>query len=173
MYIRDKYAKQLTIIATDARNDKIWVKLDKAVGLGEDLYLCLLFLPPEKTAASKPSQAKIRKTYKTFSEEIIMDQEKGYVLLAGDLNARTGLLQEASSNRSGIPDHIQPGTEILPPRASEDAKGGHNFSGRALMELCDTTDLAIVNGRTLGDANDSYTHHSATTEKDNLGVIAW
>jgi hypothetical protein len=57
----------------------------------------------------------------------------------------------------------------LPPRASEYAKGGQNFSGRALMELCDTADLAIVNGRTLGDANGSYTHHSATTGKDNLG----
>jgi hypothetical protein len=58
----------------------------------------------------------------------------------------------------------------LPPRASKDAKGGQNFSGRALMEFCDTADLAIVNGRTLGDANGSYTHHSATTGKDNLGV---
>jgi hypothetical protein len=105
MYMKDKYAKQMTIIATDARNDKIWVKLDKAVGLGEDLYLCLLYLPPEKTAASKPSLAKIRKTYKILNEEILRDQKKGYVLLAGDLNARTGLLQEASSNGSGIPDH--------------------------------------------------------------------
>jgi hypothetical protein len=97
MYIKDKYAKQMRLIATDARNDKIWVKLDKAVGLGEDLYLCLLYVPPKKRAASKPSQAKIRKTYETLTEEILREQEKGYVLLAGDFNARTGLLQEASS----------------------------------------------------------------------------
>jgi exonuclease III len=77
MYIKDKYAKQMTLIATDARNDKIWVKLDKAVSLGEDLYLCLLYLPPEKTAASKPFQAKIGKTYETLTEEILREQEKG------------------------------------------------------------------------------------------------
>jgi hypothetical protein len=64
MYIKDKYAKQMTLTATDARNDKIWVKLDKAVGLGEDLFICLLYLPPEKTAASKPSHAKIGKHMK-------------------------------------------------------------------------------------------------------------
>jgi hypothetical protein len=58
MNIKVKYAKQMTLIATDARNDEIWVKLDKAVGLGEDLYLSSLYLPPKKTAASKPSQAK-------------------------------------------------------------------------------------------------------------------
>jgi hypothetical protein len=91
------------------------------------------------------------------------------VLLAGNLNTRTGLLQEASSNTSGMPDHIQTGTEFLPPSSSEDTNGGQNFFSRALMELCDTADLAIINGRTLGDANGSYTHHSATTGKDNLG----
>jgi hypothetical protein len=37
------------------------------------------------------------------------------------------------------------------------------------MELCDKADLDIVDGRTLGDANGSYTHHSATTGKYNLG----
>jgi hypothetical protein len=86
------------------------------------------------------------------------------VLLAGNLNTRTGLLQEASSNTSGMPDHIQTGTEFLPPSSSEDTNGGQNFFSRALMELCDTADLAIINGRTLGDANGSYTHHSATTD---------
>jgi hypothetical protein len=37
MYIKDKYAKQMTLVATDARNDRVWVNLYKAVDLGEDL----------------------------------------------------------------------------------------------------------------------------------------
>jgi hypothetical protein len=51
-------------------------------------------------------------------------------------------------------------------------KADKTFPAEALMEVCDTADLAIVNvvnGSTLGDANGSCTHHSATTENGNLG----
>jgi hypothetical protein len=93
----------------------------------------------------------------------------GSVLLAGDLNARTGELQEAASLSSGTPQHIQPETEFLPARASMDARKRDKLSGRALVELCDKTDLVIVNGRTKGDSEGSYTHQSNTRGREDLG----
>jgi exonuclease III len=166
MYIKEKYAKYMTLVSTDASKDKMWAKLDKAAGLGADLHICLLYLPPE---SSKPSRAKIAKVYETLTEEISLSKEKGFVLIAGDLNARTGLLQEAASMKGGIPDHLQPDIEFLPPRTSEDAAGGTNFSGRSLIEMCDKADLAIVNGRIPGDLKGAYTHQSYHRGKDKTG----
>jgi hypothetical protein len=91
-----------------------------------------VILPPISATRENNSiltfPAKHWKIYQTSSEVITRDQEKGYVLLAGNLNARTSLLQEASSNRSGIPGHTQRGTELLSPRASEHAESGQNLS---------------------------------------------
>ncbi len=167
VFIKQIYSTHMTLISEEATNDKIWVKLDKSIGLSEDLRLCLLYLPPENPP--QQSRANIVKIYNTITEEVIQAREMGFVLLAGDLNARTGELQEAASLSSGVPQHIQPETEFLPARASMDARKRDNLSGRALIELCDKADLAIVNGRIKGDSEGSYTHQSNTRGRDELG----
>jgi exonuclease III len=166
IYIRQHIAKHMTVISSEAKDDKIWFKLHKSIGLSEDLSICLLYLPPE---SKHHSRSNIAKTYCTLSGEVMQAREAGSVILAGDLNARTGELQEAASLMSGVPMHIQPVTEFLPPRASLDSKSCPNSSGRSLIELCDTTDLVIVNGRTNKDSTGSYTHQSATRGNDGLG----
>jgi hypothetical protein len=75
MYIKEKYAKYMTLVSTDASKDKMWAKLDKAAGLGADLHICLLYLPPE---SSKPSRAKIAKVYETLTEEIYRFYHEGF-----------------------------------------------------------------------------------------------
>jgi len=147
-FIKQNYSKHMTLISEAATNDKIWVKLDKSRGLSEDLRLCLLYLPPENPP--QQSRANIAKIYNTITEEIIQAWEMGFVSLAGDLNARTGELQEAASLSSGVPQHIQPETELLPARAGMDARKRDILSGRALIELSDKADLAIGNGRIRG-----------------------
>ena len=54
---------------------------------------------------------KLRNIYDTFKEEVLQASDAGSVPLAGDLNARTGELQEAATRSSGVPDHIQPETD--------------------------------------------------------------
>jgi hypothetical protein len=167
VFFKREYSKHMTPISAEVADEKLWVKLDKSVGLSEDLRLCLWYLPPENPP--QHTRANIVKTYDTLTEEIIKAREMGSVLLAGDLNARTGELQEAASLSSGLPQHIQPETEFLPARASVDARKRDDLSGRALIELCDRTDLVIVNGETEGDFESSYTHQSNTRGREDLG----
>jgi len=102
----------MTVVSSDTKDDKIWFKLHKSIGLSEDLSICLLYLPPE---SKHHSRANIANTYSTLSEEVLQARESGSVILAGDLNARTGELQEAASLMSGVPMHIQPVTELFYP----------------------------------------------------------
>jgi len=97
----------------------------------------------------------------------------GFVLLAGDLNARTGALQEAASLSSGVPEHIQPASEFSPLRASVDAGRRHNFSGTATLSSVMEMDHVIVNDRSKGDSRGSYTHHSNNRGRNKLGGSAW
>jgi hypothetical protein len=47
VFFKQEYSKHMTLISAEAADDKLWVKLDKSIGLSEDLRLCLLYLPPE------------------------------------------------------------------------------------------------------------------------------
>jgi hypothetical protein len=93
----------MTVISSEAKDDKIWFKLHNLRGLSEDLSICLLYLPPE---SKHHSRSNIAKAYCTLSGEVLQARESGSVILAGDLNARTGELQEAASLMSGVPMHI-------------------------------------------------------------------
>jgi exonuclease III len=166
VYVRHYLAKQMNVVSTVAKDDKIWVKLHKSVGLSEDLSICLIYLPPE---SDQHSRAHITKIYTSLTEEIRLARRSGSVLLAGDLNARTGALQEAAVLVDGLPSHIQPETEFLLRRASMDVLKRPNSSGKSLIELCDATDMIIANGRTTKDSIGSYTHQSKTTGNDGLG----
>jgi hypothetical protein len=84
VFFKQEYSKHMTLISAEAADDKLWVKLDKSIGLSEDLCLCLLYLPPENPP--QHTRANIVKIYDTLTEEIIQAREMGSVLLAGDQN---------------------------------------------------------------------------------------
>ena len=78
----------------------------------------------------------------------------------GDLNARTGLLQEKyyydfeenHANCNNIEGHNRP---ALPIRNNKDKKVLDH--GNILMEIINSTQLTIVNGRTVGDLEGKFT----------------
>jgi hypothetical protein len=61
---KQEYSKHMTLISAEAADDKLWVKLDKSIGLSEDLRLCLLYLPPENPP--QHTRANIVRTYNTL-----------------------------------------------------------------------------------------------------------
>jgi len=70
-----------------ASNDYIWIQLSKSFfGLNSDIYICFIYDPPEGTSFTKKLNYNI---LELVENDVIKYSEKGHIILAGDLNART------------------------------------------------------------------------------------
>ena len=66
----------------------IWLKLCKSFfGLKDDIYICFIYNPPEYSSYSRKLQDDILELIK---KDIYKYSNDGKIILAGDLNARTG-----------------------------------------------------------------------------------
>ena len=80
------------------------------------------------------------------------------MMLIGDFNARTGLLNdlEHGGNRYTNTEYIN--SQISRTRRNFDSL--INFSGQKLIELCKSNNLYILNGRKEGDALGRFTYYN-------------
>ena len=128
------------------------------------LYLGLVYIPPKGSVFQK--QCDSLPAYDILQRDIVdVCANEGLILLAGEFNARTGCLIEESVlqdfsavvHPSLLPD--QNNLSPLPPRKSADE---HTCAfGKLLLNLCETSDLRILNGRTAGDETGMSTCHIA------------
>ena len=87
------------------------------------------------------------------------------VLLAGDLNAHTGIMLDfvPRGEHADIPNDILPNNEHLlaaaPARALHDRDAPNAF-GKQLIAVCQDASLLILNGRVDGDASGQLTCHT-------------
>ena len=85
----------------------------------------------------------------------------GLVLLTGDFNARTGEAADtldADSAGDLLDNTLQPAVSTpLPLRKSADTKVCP--FGKSLLNICQSSDMVIVNGRAKGDEMGAYTCH--------------
>ena len=104
-----------------------------------------------------------------------MYSEQGYCMICGDMNSRSGCLQDYidyddnGDINSVLYDRTCEPTRIQP-RVSEDKIV--NEYGKRLIDLCIGNDLIIVNGRTEGDPTGSLTmyNHNITGCLVRLGI---
>ena len=111
-------------------------------GEDKDVYIATCYLNPSKSAAA---DSKITK----LAEEIISFQQKGEIFILGDLNAKTGNIDDGI-----IPDKTDELFDLVlddppPKRNSED--DSVNARGNELLDTCRSLDRNIVNGRKTGD----------------------
>ena len=116
------------------------------------IYMAGCYIPPASSSYfRKHTHTSAKVHFKTLAEEVLHFQGLGYVLVTGDLNSRTGLLEDHNishaANLEGGPYSIP-----LPERRSCDP--GVCQNGRKLVKLCADTGIAILNGRLPGDRND-------------------
>ena len=130
-------------------DDAIWVKMKKEIsGESKDIFIGTCYL--------NPSQAKgTDKKVSRLAEDIITLQDKGEVIIIGDLNARTGNLDDTIT-----PDKSDEKFDLCfsnppPKRNSRDIE--KNQRGIDLIELCKSVDLQIANGRKTGDIFGDFT----------------
>ena len=126
------------------KDDAIWVKIKKEKsGESKDIFVGTVYLNP--SSKSSGADQKISK----LADNIISLKEKGEVIIIGDLNARTGDLEDTMN-----PDKSDEMFDLSfpnppPKRNSRDTKTDRR--GLDLIELCKSADLQIANGRKMGD----------------------
>lgn len=136
----------------------IWLEIEKSIFLSQEepIQLCIAYNPPESSPYCN----------KNFYDEIsLLLLKKCHIsspfLLIGDLNARTGELEDFEqpneTQQNGEEESI-PGREFdIQKRANCDKKS--NPMGTKLLDLCKMHDLQILNGRTAGDRRGLFTFH--------------
>ena len=120
--------------------------MDKSLVIGAhtDILLIACYMPPEGATTYKSNNSEPTNPIKDLSNDLITRRRNRSIIIIGDMNARTGMLND---------------NQILNyPRCNED-KDVNNF-GKDLTNTCITHELAIMNGRTCGDAEGHRTHYN-------------
>lgn len=140
------------------RNDASFVVLRFADmwGGGSDLVLVACYIPPVTSPYYDDG------VWDDLHGRVEDAYGWGEVLVVGDLNARTGVRPDFPQDELGaaLAGDTLGRRGIVPTsaaRASQDADGAVNASGRRLLELCRTTGMRIANGRSQGDATGALT----------------
>ena len=148
VFVKEDLENFFELVKTDNK-DVIWVRMKREkTGEDKDVYIVTCYLNPSKSAAAD------RKTTK-LAEEIIYFQQKGEIFILGDLNAKTGNIDDGIT-----PDKTDELFDLVlddppPKRNSED--DSVNARGNELLDTCRSLDLNIVNGRKTGDPFGKFT----------------
>lgn len=141
----------------------LWVRVDGVCS--RPLFVAICYLPPQASSYYKAAgAADLLDHFAVLQSDAAAFGASGDVMLVGDFNARTGARTEVD----GVWDGLQGAGVVLPPahgmrmgvlpdRASMDSSNPVTAQGKLLLDLCRTGGLAILNGRTPGDAAGAFT----------------
>ena len=143
---------------TTASADIIGVSLKAAhFNLRDDIVLLNAYNSPEQSSYSIRKRKELNNEYTSTMdalESIVSDiRPKRSVILAGDLNARVADLIDVyiPSTHQGCNDHVWDSKDYTPIPRRSNKDNSANSSGKTLIDLLQTTDLVLLNGRTVGD----------------------
>ena len=136
----------------------IWIKLDKnVINSVTDLFICGVYIPPIDSSYS------LKTPFDAIENDISELPPDCYTLLVGDFNARTGNLSDIIDNAP------MPGVDIIPLHLNAiNLSDRFNLDsttktyGRKLITCCKHSDMAIVNGRMLGDIPGNLTSYQSS-----------
>ena len=165
VYVRQRFARHTSVWRTSQFGTHVWLRVDKAAGLGAPLLLAACYIPPAQGNAHAQDIADV---WETLGADSADAQAEGMVLMAGDFNARTATLMDWDNSdlvdgvhNEALMDVVIHGQESCPvpptsaPRSNQDPIT--NKHGRDLILMCRTTDMRICNGRSHGDSEGACT----------------
>lgn len=168
---REEFHKYIQIIETSSKV-MMWVKISSELcKTDQDVLIGITYIPPEN------SVYKTTNVYDEIEGEILrFSSTHKYILLSGDFNSRTGIDEDFSTILSNSHDH----SDIVDvnyadclykfnmsrTRCSNDAR--KNTYGNALLDLCRSHDLFILNGRVEGDKCGMFTCKNASVVDYNI-----
>ena len=127
----------------------MWLKVNKGTGMHEDIFIATCYLSPAREKGN--SDSKISK----LSEEVMSFQQKGHVIINGDLNAWTGVACDIIKSDK-FDDKFHVTNREVPPAGNSKHKIA-NKRGTELLDMCKSLELYIMNGRTVGDPFGEFT----------------
>lgn len=151
----------------------VWVSFGR--GNDKRMFMLCCYLPPStSTYYRNPACPDLSDHWGQIQMDVSAFQQEGPVFIAGDLNARTGILNEWDLLDRHIARHeITP--TVVGERQSHDR--GVNSAGRHLINLCERSHLVMLNGRAVGDREGHWTFRrpSMRNSADSQGcsVIDW
>lgn len=155
-----KYLRPGIKIVESKNADRIWLKLSKTFfNLDRDLYFCSAYMAPESSPYS------INLDHDCMSElegEVTRFQMEGHVIAGGDFNGKTSnkedFVHDNTDDHSPITD-IASYTPDIPLRRKNCDKHLVDKRGEALIQVCKSNGLRILNGRTRGDRYGRFTRY--------------
>ena len=152
LFINENMADGIEIIEKHS-SGFLWVKLcKKYFRLTSDLYICFCCIPPKESVYFKNVDVDL---YDVLESGIRKYADFGKISVIGDLNARTGVLDDRLVSCEGLDRYIHciDGSDIsennvycnICRRHSLDTKT--DSAGVRLIQICKDSELGIVNGR--------------------------
>ena len=144
-------------VTNDKDENILSVKLSKEyAGLNRDLILGTVYLSPKDSSINKKESA--TETLDVLYQQIAEFEEGASIIMGGDFNARIGNASGRVTEDVDQPDEWEGNFDYDDgkekdinerERVSEDKKT--NAQGYDFIDFCTSTDLCILNGRTIGD----------------------
>ena len=133
--------------------------------INRDIYLLNVYIPPSNSRR-KHQTTNSEENFDILQDVFNMLTMDGEVIICGDINARIGSISDLDANhysRSfvGFPSHndnvlnIPHNSPVCVKRNSQDI--GTNSHKNLLLDLVQSNNLVILNGRTIGDSVGRYT----------------
>ena len=140
-----------------ATDDILWLKVNtKQLGLSRDIYLCCSYLVPENSSYLKWQDIE---PSSMLEMDVIKYAKLGDIVICGDLNSRTSnkedyILMDDNCQYISLPLGYSPDKFDIKRRNSDIIL---NTYGKNLIDLCISSKLCILNGRTTGDRTGKFT----------------
>jgi hypothetical protein len=150
VYIKN-YLRPGAKIIEQTCSELVWLKLEKKYfHIGKDIYLAFTYITPSNSTYTRRA---VLDVFSELEKGIARHSGDGNVVVMGDLNARTAIEQDyiARDCDTNLPlyNNYLPDME-LPERNNQD-RHKVDDQGKRLLDLCISTGMRILNGRTLGD----------------------
>ena len=161
--VKKELRKGVTFIKSKVLpHDVIWVKLSKTFfkGWSENLFLCVAYFSPANSSYTTRTGIDF---FANIEQDITNYNSQGQIIFTGDINARSGQKLDYINSDSGdfIPvdnSYDVDALNICRSRFNQD-KCITNVYGNSLIDLCISSGLRILNGRTIGDFFGKFTCH--------------
>ena len=169
VYIRKIYydTKFITLVEDLSTSEMIWLKINFELGLTNhnttDMFVGGVYVCPKKSTFNNIDDDGTG-IYDELTTKIKELTELGNVICLGDFNSHTGnrddfLRHDKIKGQEHLHDTNYVSDIVLPTRANQDEVSDQDGYGEKLLDLCKSTGLRLLNGRTLGDINGSLTFY--------------